>query len=310
MSETPSTTPPMRPAPSVSLVLIAYNHEAFIEEAVASCLAMDYAPMQIILSDDCSTDGTFDIMERLVAAYDGPNDVLLNRNEKNQYLEHLTNLTPRMTGDLIVLVCGDDIQHPDRVKRVVERWQQTGATVITNQARIITPDGKPGNIHPPAPASPFELSLDHFLRDAVNAACFGVGLSWHRELTDTFGPVKLGARNLDRVFPFRGLLMNGCEFIAEPLAEWRHHADNMSIAIQMKQSEDVMEQGKWIESHHLNNMANLFAMMEDAQKYLSQQGRQQDLAKTINALSGLLTSTIQAWLPVRHVLAQGKVEYH
>ena len=310
LTDTTDTTNSLRPTPSVTLVLVAYNHEAFIEEAVASCLAMDYSPMQIVLSDDCSSDRTFEIMQGLVDAYDGPNEVVLNRNDENHYMEHLSRLLPRLTGDLVVLACGDDVQHPDRVAKVVERWRQTGATLLTNQARVIDDSGRGDSIYPDAPASTAELSLEHFLPRAMNAACFGAGLSWHRELTDTFGPVRIGARNMDRIFPFRALLMNGCEFIAEPLMGWRHHGDNMTIALRMAQSADKVEHGMWIQSNHLNDMANFYAMIEDAQRYLAPLGRQAELAKITSVLSNNLTGTIRKWLPVRHVLAQNKVKYH
>ena len=51
--------------PLVTFALFAYNQEAFIREAVASALSQTYEPLEIILSDDCSTDRTFAIMQEL-----------------------------------------------------------------------------------------------------------------------------------------------------------------------------------------------------------------------------------------------------
>ncbi len=53
--------------PLVSFVLLAYNQERYVEEAIAGAFAQDYSPLEIILSDDCSTDGTYAIMQRMAA---------------------------------------------------------------------------------------------------------------------------------------------------------------------------------------------------------------------------------------------------
>ena len=45
--------------------------------------AQIYSPFEIILSDDCSPDGTFKIMQEMVEAYKGPHEFVLNRNEEN-----------------------------------------------------------------------------------------------------------------------------------------------------------------------------------------------------------------------------------
>ena len=49
--------------PLVSYVLTAYNIESFIEESVKCAFEQDYENLEIILSDDCSSDHTFDIMK-------------------------------------------------------------------------------------------------------------------------------------------------------------------------------------------------------------------------------------------------------
>ena len=50
-------------APKVTAIMLAYNQEAYVAEAVASLLAQEYADLQIIFSDDNSTDATLGIIE-------------------------------------------------------------------------------------------------------------------------------------------------------------------------------------------------------------------------------------------------------
>lgn len=58
------------PAPKVNVLLLAYNHEHFIEEALDSILAqqVDF-PYTVIIGEDCSTDQTRAIVERYQQRY-------------------------------------------------------------------------------------------------------------------------------------------------------------------------------------------------------------------------------------------------
>jgi glycosyltransferase involved in cell wall biosynthesis len=59
----------------VTFALFAYNQEKYIREAVEGALAQTYEPLEIILSDDCSSDRTFETMREMAATYDGPHQV-------------------------------------------------------------------------------------------------------------------------------------------------------------------------------------------------------------------------------------------
>ncbi len=49
--------------PLVTFMLRTYNHERFIREAVRSALTQTYSPLQVVISDDCSQDRTFEIIQ-------------------------------------------------------------------------------------------------------------------------------------------------------------------------------------------------------------------------------------------------------
>ena len=69
--------------PLVTFALCAYNQERFIREAIEGAFAQTYEPLEIILSDDCSSDRTFEIMQEMAAAYAGAARIKLNRNASN-----------------------------------------------------------------------------------------------------------------------------------------------------------------------------------------------------------------------------------
>ncbi len=49
--------------PLVSVIVPAYNGERFLGEALQSVLAQDYAPLEVIVIDDGSTDGTAQVVQ-------------------------------------------------------------------------------------------------------------------------------------------------------------------------------------------------------------------------------------------------------
>ena len=61
----------------VTFALFAYNQEKFIREAVEGAFSQTYEPLEIILSDDYSSDRTFEIIERMAAEYTGPHRVIV-----------------------------------------------------------------------------------------------------------------------------------------------------------------------------------------------------------------------------------------
>ena len=69
--------------PLISYVVTTYNIEKYVEESVKCAFAQTYSPLEIVLSDDCSTDQTFEIMKRMADEYQGPHKIVLNRNVKN-----------------------------------------------------------------------------------------------------------------------------------------------------------------------------------------------------------------------------------
>ncbi len=97
---------------------MCHNQEAYIEEAFRAALAQTYEPLEVIVNDDASTDGSWDIIQRIAAEYAGPHKVILNRCETNMdIMRSFETLCALSSGELIVKAGGDDVSYPDRVCR-------------------------------------------------------------------------------------------------------------------------------------------------------------------------------------------------
>ena len=103
----------------VSLIVASYNYGHFLREAVDSALSQSYQPDEILLSDDSSTDGSLETIERLQITH--PHRFNVNINEKNLGIEkHFNVAVGQTSGDLIVILGADNRFPPHYVESCLE----------------------------------------------------------------------------------------------------------------------------------------------------------------------------------------------
>jgi len=292
--------------PRVSFFLMIYNNEPFIKKALTTAFAQDYPNLQIVISDDCSTDGTRAIIEAEVAAYDGPHDVVVNFNEKNLLFTHLTKIMGLCDGEFIVQGHGDDMSHPDRTRKMVEAWQTTGADIVTANALVVDGDDKPQrfwrdpNLH-------YDCSLETFVRDLAVVAAFGAGMAWSKRLWETWGKLPPGPRQMDLVWAFRGCLMGGCHFITEPLVFYRDHGTNMSMWSMRKQAKNEQQLLMVNERNVGNVAANLVAFIDMVQAHLGRHPEDIAARKALTPMIQQLLGVTGQWTRMRHEMAVQRI---
>lgn len=206
----------------MTLALISYNQEDSIRVAAESCLCQDYrGPLEIIFSDDFSTDSSFEIMKDIAEENAGPNKIILRRNPKNIGIgEHYNAIISSSTGDLIITLAGDDISMPGRVSRIVEHWINKNKVpdLITSNLIVMTSNGEILN----------EINVSNLAdwktpeswvkkRPYVVGAAHAFTPRMHRK----FGNFVPNLVYEDQVMAFRATLMGGGEKISTPLVFYR-----------------------------------------------------------------------------------------
>ena len=211
-----------RGKPLVTFALLGYNQEEYVRAAVEAALAQDYSPLEIILSDDCSEDRTYEIMQEAVRGYSGPHQVVLNRNAFNHKIGGHINVINRIArGEMIVLAASDDISIPTRTSRIVDQWLGTGKRVGVVHSSCFTID-RSGNKLRKLPC-PCLSALNSLAKTASgNTYVIGATSAWVRQLHQTFGDLKSDIAHEDCALAFRSLLA-GLEiaYIDEPLVLYR-----------------------------------------------------------------------------------------
>ncbi len=226
----------MTERPLLSFIVTCYNHEAFVREAVEGALAQTYSPLEIIITDDCSQDRTFDIVRETVAAYRGPHAVRLNRNPANLGIGGNVNHAMKLCrGELILIAAGDDISLPNRTEVTYEAWEKFGKrpTSVCSSYLTISEDGteqgKGGFRGDPNDRRPLKIltgDLLKFLSTRQPAVC-GCSHAWSPALFNYFGPLKSGLEDL--VLSFRSLAIGQILYIQQPLVKYRRHGANASF---------------------------------------------------------------------------------
>lgn len=105
--------------PRISVLIVCYKQEDLIKRSIESLLSQKDYIYEICVSDDCSPDGTWDVLQKYSQDY--PGLFKLNRNELNLgVFENIEKTWEMPSGDLIYRVAGDDEIGVGWLKKVVE----------------------------------------------------------------------------------------------------------------------------------------------------------------------------------------------
>jgi cellulose synthase/poly-beta-1,6-N-acetylglucosamine synthase-like glycosyltransferase len=230
-----------------SFVVLTFNQEQFIEEAMRAALAQRCAPLHVVVSDDASTDTTFRIMERVAKSYRGPHRLTIRRNERNVGLAAHFRLCAELPGtDWVICGAGDDVSEPHRAARIMEVvdrlpcLQGVGSDVVTidsNGHRIERPGGLGSRLRallpvsrpePPGDCRGEARTRDRLLAHLIegNGFLLGAAAAWRTSLVTDFGPMLTGSPE-DFVLSFRASVSGGTCVIPEALVRYRTHSANM-----------------------------------------------------------------------------------
>ncbi|MEO8298687.1 MAG: glycosyltransferase [Burkholderiales bacterium] len=207
--------------PRITLAVMAYKQQDFIADAVRSALAQACEPIEILLSDDCSPDGTLGMMQAMASAYRGPHQVIVRRNETNLGIGgHYNEIMRASSGQLLVLMAGDDLSTSDRVHRLAQAWDQGGgkADLLASHLHDMSFDGRTLGM-----VKVDDLSQWQDVRDWARRRPYVVGAAHAvtRRLFDRFGPLLPGVSHEDQVNTLRAIASGGACTVDAPLVHYR-----------------------------------------------------------------------------------------
>ena len=201
-----------------SVLLLTYNQEKFVADALISILKQDYENLEIIVSDDNSQDQTWQIIQDITSNHSKKDQIILNKNTENlgvvgNYYKAF-NLS---SGDLIFTAAGDDISLPNRCSSCIDFWMKNG------EPALIAADG-------------FDMSIDGItlgIKKTDSLEKWDLKM-WLKERPFFFGASHMMSRKLlninkldsnlhyeDQCLVFRAIALRSATRLALPLVKHR-----------------------------------------------------------------------------------------
>jgi glycosyltransferase involved in cell wall biosynthesis len=225
--------------PLVTVATVTYNSAEFVADAIDSVLAQEFRDFELIVCDDCSSDGTWDIVRR----YSQPH-MRAERHAANvgEYLNrnHVLGLA---RGKYIIYIDGDDILCPGALGSMVEALENhAGAAFASAQP-------KSGKFTYPVSLDPHQFVSCIFLGPVIIGANF-TQLMFRTEELRAIGGFDLRFRTGDTHVQLLLGMKAGCVLISDGLARWRErpgqasrslHRDRWGVAEMMRYGVEVLE---------------------------------------------------------------------
>lgn len=132
--------------PVVSISCITYNHAPYLRQCLDSFLMQRDVPFEVLIHDDCSTDGTVEIIREYTEKF--PEVIRPVYEEQNQYSRGISNISgvfnfPRARGRYIAMCEGDDFWNDRyKLKKQAEYMDMhPECSMLTHSAYIAAEDG-------------------------------------------------------------------------------------------------------------------------------------------------------------------------
>lgn len=118
--------------PKISIIIPVYNVEPYIAECLCSVMRQTYVgPIECVLVDDCGTDKSVEIADKLIEEYKGPIEFRLLHHEKNLGLSCARNTgIDSAKGEFIYFLDSDDIITDDCLEVLVSLLEKGDFDVV------------------------------------------------------------------------------------------------------------------------------------------------------------------------------------
>jgi glycosyltransferase involved in cell wall biosynthesis len=234
----------------VSIVLGTYNGEKYLKEQIDSILWQTYSNIELIIADDCSTDGTRAVLNEYVDTY---GNIHVYFNETNLGLVHnFEKAVKYAQGEYIAFADQDDIWLPEKIQRLVDNIGDN--MLIHSDSAYIDARGnlmgkKTSNYrHLITGKNLYTLDMESGLWVAAHSMMF------RRELLDLALPFPFSpCLNHDGWMAYIAMLKGTITFIPEVLVLYRQHGDNMVGGLgcrKMMKNKQPVETNSYIRQKH------------------------------------------------------------
>jgi glycosyltransferase involved in cell wall biosynthesis len=128
-------------SPRVSVVIPTYNNELYVQETMRSVLAQTFTDFELLVADHSSADRTWDLLQEFT---DDPRVRLFTTPAGGSAERNWNRVTREASGELVKLVCGDDLVAPDMLEKQVAAFDahDEGVVMVATSRDIVDASGR------------------------------------------------------------------------------------------------------------------------------------------------------------------------
>lgn len=132
----------------LSIVIPNHNYGRFVEDAIRSVAQQNYAPIELIVVDDASSDNSVDVIDNCLSQVTGLARVEFVANSESQGKLGVMNRTlPLIQGEYYIALDADDYLAEDYARRCVEalepaKERDDGVGFVYTDCNLIAEDGR------------------------------------------------------------------------------------------------------------------------------------------------------------------------
>ena len=221
--------------------LFAYRHEAFVAEAIRAVAKQTHRPLEVIVIDDASPDGTRQKIDEALRDFPADIRVIRINHAENQGIPGVINAAVRQaSGRVIIFGAGDDVSEPERVAWTMRlfanprvAFAHTAVSVIDEGGKLV--EGREGVGHRDA-----EISLVGMLL-GTDTPILGASCAYRVDVFRGFAEVPPQILREDVILPIRGLILGEGRFLASKLVRYRRHAGNLHSPAHAQSSAEMVQ---------------------------------------------------------------------
>lgn len=118
----------------IDVLMATYNGEKYLKEQIDSILNQTYQNIHLIISDDCSTDKTREILK----TYEENERISVFYQEKNLgYVKNFEFLLKQVENNLYMLSDQDDFWMPEKIEKSVEKLQNENLDLVFGDLEVV-----------------------------------------------------------------------------------------------------------------------------------------------------------------------------
>lgn len=196
-----------------TLMLNCRNKVRYVADAVKSMFMQKGPPIELLLSDNGSTDGSQHILDDLARSYNGPHKVRRLNCPFNGMLgmpglnHHINWCMTQTDADVVMQLSADDYDLAQRSELTIKAFEEKDPSFVCGAMYYVNPDmsyiGETPHLDVEAGDrwATIQDMTEHYMGGSTCQA-------WSREFWEAVGPME-GVGSIDVPLPFLGILLKG-----------------------------------------------------------------------------------------------------